>query len=206
VHTPDPLRDDPNHPHASLGPDDHTVGFRDGGLIPGEMPKSTDSVLNPGGIGYFADGGKVEKKERKKLGADDLGSGLASEAAKDLSGRELQLLNAERAAEGLPPLKKSKFADGGVIDGMVSTGPGLQAASPERAAEIFRGRTRDNAIRKHRKQGHEPKIERSAMNRFLFGQNSGYKTVKHESDEKREEHLDKLVSDSKRHKPAANQK
>ena len=64
VHDPHPLRDDPNHPHASLGKDNHVVGFRDGGQIPGDLPT--------GGLGRpvpfetepltFAHGGEVNSR------------------------------------------------------------------------------------------------------------------------------------------------
>jgi len=94
VHSPDPLRDDPSHPHASLGPDDHVAGFKDGGMIGNEVVASSEAT------GAFADGGvignakgryKGKKKSRKKLGAKHLGSGLASEAAKDIKSRETRL-------------------------------------------------------------------------------------------------------------------
>ena len=94
VHSPDPLRDDPSHPHASLGPDDHIVGFKEGGVIPGNTAVVTSSEatggFKAGGVIGNKRGAKV-KKGRKKLGADDLGSGLASDAAKNISGRESEI-------------------------------------------------------------------------------------------------------------------
>jgi hypothetical protein len=56
VHAPDPLRDDPSHPHSSLGPDHLKVGFADGGVI-GQVV--TDSSEATGG---FKKGGKIVKK------------------------------------------------------------------------------------------------------------------------------------------------
>lgn len=55
----------------------------------------------------FADGGEVEE-ENPEITPEDLGSGTLSDAATDLTGRELQVENAIRAAEGLPPLKTKK--------------------------------------------------------------------------------------------------
>jgi len=56
-------------------------------------------------VGQFKDGGKIVKKGKKKqtTGTKDL---TAKTAGPRLRGRELQRKNAERAAEGLPPLKK----------------------------------------------------------------------------------------------------
>ena len=56
----------------------------------------------------FADGGKVEEDQNPQIDPEDLGSGTLSDAATDLTGRELQVENAIRAAEGLPPLKTKK--------------------------------------------------------------------------------------------------
>lgn len=120
IKTPDPLRDDPSHPHASLGHDYHRVGFADGGFIDGN---EADGFAHGGKIA-----GKMAEPERAAGGpprkiatenppggkhtpgakADALSSGtkdLTIDTAKSrLKGRALKLHNAERAAEGLPPL------------------------------------------------------------------------------------------------------
>lgn len=80
--------------------------FADGGVIgevvPSEPPVSP--AVSAGGVRNFADGGKVDEKKQTS-GTKDL---TAATAATRLRGRALQLANAERAAEGLPPLKTEK--------------------------------------------------------------------------------------------------
>lgn len=61
-------------------------------------------------VNQFADGGKVEENddENPQIDPEDLGSGTLADAASDLTGRELQVENQIRAAQGLPPLKAKK--------------------------------------------------------------------------------------------------
>jgi hypothetical protein len=125
VHSPDPLRDDPNHPHSSLGGDKLKTSFATGGLI---------------GETEFAGGGKISGK-RKKPKPSHLGSGSAADAATDLKGRALQIENQERAAEGLPPLQpKTRLATGGMIPGKT------EAVSSSEATGGFKdgGKIRNN--------------------------------------------------------------
>jgi len=95
VKAPDKLRDDPGHPHASF-PGGHKNTFADGGLIGGGF----NPEVKPLPAANFNKGGKVRNPDPKILGA-----GEAQRAGSKLKGRRLKLLNAERAAEGLPPLK-----------------------------------------------------------------------------------------------------
>jgi hypothetical protein len=80
------------------------------------------------------------------------------------------------------------------------------SASPEVANEIMTERRKSRAIEKHAKEGHEDTLEDSALNRFLYGKKGRAKVVKHESDKKKAEHIDKKMQDSKRTKKYENQK
>jgi hypothetical protein len=74
-------------------------------------------------------------------------------------------------------------------------------ASPERASEIMTERRRNRATREHQKE-HPDKLVR---NDLLVGSRNRLRK-KYESDEKKEEHIQKRMDDSKRKKPAENQK
>ena len=78
-------------------------------------------------------------------------------------------------------------------------------ASPEKAGEIMTKRRRGRATREHQKE-HPETLTDSPLRRFLLGRNNGLKTVKFESDKKKEQHIRKKMADSKRKKPAENQK
>ncbi len=81
-------------------------GFADGGVIGEVIPSEPPSgpVVSSGGVRSFAKGGKIDKKADKQTsGTKDL---TAATAGTRLKGRALQLANAERKAEGLPPLKQ----------------------------------------------------------------------------------------------------
>lgn len=110
VHKADPTRDGTSPNSTILGEpfSQPPAGFADGGLVgsPVTPLPSPGGALQPQ---LLADGGKVGKKGNKdKLDPEDLGSGLLADAATDLTGRELQVENQIRAAEGLPPLKTKK--------------------------------------------------------------------------------------------------
>lgn len=130
VHNPDPMRDG-SSPNSTVGlqsPEGPGLDkgspqskFAEGGLIGDVRRPATDQaapVVTPlpspgsalGRPQVFNKGGKVGKKgnKRRKAKPSDLGSGLAADAATDLTGRELQVENQIRAAEGLPPLKSKK--------------------------------------------------------------------------------------------------
>ena len=130
VHAPDPMRDG-SSPNSTVGlqsPEGPGLNkgspqtqFADGGLIQGPEVRrpATDQaapVVTPlpspgsafGRPPAFAKGGKVKDKKNPKLDPEDLGTGLAADAATDLTGRALQVENQIRAAEGLPPLKSKQ--------------------------------------------------------------------------------------------------
>jgi hypothetical protein len=86
---------------------------------------------------------------------------------------------------------------------MIRTGPGAYA-SPEAAKDILDKQRRDRATREHNEEGHGDKLKYSGMQKYLTG--NPIKKVKHESDAKKKEHIDKKVADSKRSKKYENQK
>lgn len=71
VHAPDPLRDDPNHPHASLGPDRLKAAFADGGMI--GAPEQQGIINSSEATGGFAEGGKVKQNYAKPFGQQEKG-------------------------------------------------------------------------------------------------------------------------------------
>ena len=87
---------------------------------------------------------------------------------------------------------------------LVKTGPGAYA-SPDKAEEILKKRSKNRAIGKHRDKGHEPKLKISGLRKFMFGGAGAYEE-KQESDKKREDHLEELEANSRRKKKYENQK
>ncbi len=108
VHAPDKMRDG-SSPNSTIG---MQTKFADGGLVGGVVTPlpSPGSALQPQ---LLAHGGKVKRRPRGSKGGknarrhrpgEEDDTGIAG-AVSDLTGRELQVENQIRAAEGLPPLK-----------------------------------------------------------------------------------------------------
>ena len=87
---------------------------------------------------------------------------------------------------------------------MIDLGRGV-AASPERATEIIDERRRNRATQQEQKE-HPKKLKHSSVRAYMLGKNSGLTEDKYEPDKKRKEHIEKRMADSKRKKPAENQK
>ncbi len=87
---------------------------------------------------------------------------------------------------------------------MIDMGHGT-FASPDAADEMITKKRRGRATRRHQKE-HPEKIVRSPLRAFLFGKDSGYKKESEDTPEEKEEHIQKKMADSKRHKKYENQK
>ncbi len=87
---------------------------------------------------------------------------------------------------------------------MIDMGHGTMA-SPDAANEIITERRRGRATRRHQKE-HPETIERSPIRAFMLGKDSGYKKVSEDTPKEKEEHIQKKMADSKRHKKYENQK
>ena len=111
VHAPDPLRDDPNHPHSRLGPDHRKSNFADGGVI-GESDLESEFAFG-GTIGAM--GGAIRNA---------FGKVRADQAVRDpsVAGRNpANLVKRRRNAPPRPAVKPNvgnlgpEFKDGGKV-------------------------------------------------------------------------------------------
>ena len=102
----------------------------------------------------------------------------------------------------MPDDRRQDVSDAYGKSELVEMGGGV-AASPKEANKILNKRRRSRATRRHNKK-HPDEIKHNV---FMLGRkNNGAYLKKHESDKKKEAHIDTLVAKSRHQKRGVNQK